>query len=141
MTIDLAPPGVSIEDYFGRVSHIEKPSQEVANNALELLAKVNIVLAQAASDGIDCAREPRVNSGWRPASYNATVPNAAPRSKHITGQAVDISDPEGALDEWCVQNLEVIAEVGLWLEHPLATKGWTHLQSVAPRSGNRVFYP
>ena len=41
---------------------------------------------------------------------------------------------------------EVLAEVGLWLEDPRWTfdpKGdhWVHLQTVPPRSGNRVFVP
>ena len=34
-----------------------------------------------------------------------------------------------------------LASLGLWMEHPLATKGWCHLQVVSPRSGMRVFYP
>ena len=136
----MADMNLTIEDYFGRVSHIAKPSQEVADNAVELLAKVNLLLARSATE-VECAALPKVNSGWRPETYNAIVPNASPRSKHITGQAIDISDPEGELDEWCMQNVDFLADVGLWMEHPLATKGWTHLQSVPPRSGNRVFYP
>ncbi len=132
--------GLTLDDYFGRVSHIAKPSQEVADNALELLAKVNLLLARAAPE-VECAAIPRVNSGWRPESYNATIANASPRSKHITGQAVDIADPEGELDDWCMQNVDFLVDVGLYLEHPLATKSWTHLQSVPPKSGNRVFYP
>jgi hypothetical protein len=113
----------------------------VIDNAQLLLPKVNALLERAAAAGVDCAVDPIVNSGWRPASYNATVPNAAVLSKHITGEAIDVRDPEGMLDDWCVRNLEVLAEIGLWLEHPLSTKGWCHVQSVAPRSGNRMFYP
>lgn len=131
---------LTLEDYFGRVSHIAKPSQEVSGNALELLAKVNLLLARAAAE-VECAAIPRVNSGWRPEIYNASIPNAAPKSKHITGQAVDLADPEGALDEWCMKNLHSLEELGLWLEHPLSTRRWTHLQSVPPRSQNRVFIP
>jgi hypothetical protein len=132
---------ISIDEYFGRMSHITQPPEDVRTNAAELLERVNTLLAIAAVAGLPEAAEPHVNSGWRSAEYNARVPNAAPRSKHITGQAVDIADPEGALDNWCVTNLHELEAAGLWLEHPLATKGWCHLQSVAPRSGSRMFYP
>lgn len=132
-------PAVTLDDYFGR--HIERPSAEVAANALELLARVNALLSNASTEGIEAAQNPKVNSGWRPASYNATIPNAAARSKHITGQAIDLADPEGVLDDWCVQHLESLEAIGLWLEHPLATKNWCHLQSIPPKSGKRIFYP
>lgn len=130
---------ISLEDYFGKVSHIEEPSDEVRENAAELLARVNALLADLA--GVEAAESPQVNSGWRPAAYNATVPNAAVKSKHITGHAIDLADPDGDLDEFLIDNPQALARHGLWLEHPLATKGWCHLQSVPPRSGNRVFYP
>ena len=35
----------------------------------------------------------------------------------------------------------VLKDLGLWLEHPAATKGWAHVQTKPPRSGRRVFYP
>jgi hypothetical protein len=130
---------IALEDYFGRVSHIEEPSEEVKANAADLLDRVNSMLSECPQ--IEPVTEAKVNSGWRPASYNATVPNAAPRSKHITGQAIDLADPEGELDEFLFDNPQILAAHGLYQEHPLATKGWCHVQSVAPRSGNRVFYP
>ena len=82
-----------------------------------------------------------VNSGWRPPGVNRDTPGAALRSKHMLGQAVDISDPDGDLDDWCLAHLDILSRIGLWLEHPAATKGWCHLQTVPPKSGNRVFYP
>jgi hypothetical protein len=45
------------------------------------------------------------------------------------------------LDDWCLEHPEVLQEIGLWQEHPAATKGWCHLQIVPPRSGKRVFFP
>lgn len=122
-----APPGAAPDD--------------VVEHATELVPKVNTMLAHAAADGIECAVDPQLASGWRPPEFNSTVPNAAPNSKHMTGQAVDVRDPDGELDAWCMTNLETLADLGLWMEHPAATKGWTHVQTVAPRSGNRVFYP
>jgi hypothetical protein len=82
-----------------------------------------------------------ISSGWRPMAVNARVPGAAPRSKHMSGQAVDLYDPEGDLDDWCMAHQDRLAAAGLWLEHPSATKSWCHLQSLPPKSGNRVFYP
>jgi hypothetical protein len=82
-----------------------------------------------------------VSSGWRPQAINAALANASPRSKHLSCEAIDLEDPEGALDAWCLRNLDALEAVGLWLEHPDATPGWCHLQTVPPRSGRRVFMP
>lgn len=114
----------------------------VVLNATHLLRKVNQLLALSglALEQHFTTRTP-ISSGWRPPAVNAYTPGAAPRSKHMTGDAVDIYDPEGELDEWCMEHLDILAEYGLWMEHPSATKGWCHLQQVPPRSGRRVFYP
>lgn len=141
-----------LEDYRTRVRVAEKAvitlseyqephgpmPEDVKNNAIDLLAKVNALLSEIQ---IIEAMDPIVNSGWRPAYYNKTVPNAAVNSKHITGQAVDIRDPDGALDEHLHTHFRLLIKHGLWMEHPSATKGWCHLQCVPPRSGNRIFYP
>lgn len=85
--------------------------------------------------------EHQVTSGWRPAIINMSTRGAAPRSKHLTAQAVDLADIEGTLDDWCLKNPQVLASIGLWQEHPASTKSWIHIQIVPPKSGNRVFYP
>lgn len=134
---------ITLEDYFGRVSHIAAPDAATTANATELLTRVNALLAvvNESHPGLEAAMKPAVNSGWRPAAYNATVPNAAVKSKHITGQAIDLADPDGELDDLLENHTNLLEIAGLWMEHPLATKGWCHLQFVPPRSGNRVFYP
>lgn len=85
----------------------------------------------------------KVTSGWRPPEVNAKTAGAAPKSKHMTGQAIDLADQEGDLDDWLMsaEGQAAMAELGLWHEHPAATKGWAHLQTVPPRSGRRTFYP
>ena len=113
-------------------------------NAEELLHRVNELIEVMSADDVMFDKRPDgtyINSGWRPPAVNSGIANAAPRSKHITGQAIDLYDPEGEIDEWCMENPQVLETVGLWQEHPAATKGWCHLQSVPPRSGRRVFYP
>ena len=134
---------ITEDDYFGRMSHQYEPDAEVVRNANKLLDRVNAMLdvINETHPGIEGAMNPHVNSGWRPAAYNATVPNAAVKSKHITGQAIDLRDLDGDLDEFLYANQKYLQLAGLYMEHPAATKGWTHLQSEPPRSGNRVFFP
>jgi hypothetical protein len=132
---------ITLEQYFGRMSHIEEPTDAVVAAATDLLFKVNALLVRCAALGIVMADPTPIHSGWRPACYNAGVPGAAVKSKHITGQAVDISDDEGALHEFLFAQQAILEQEELWMEHPAATKGWCHLQSIPPRSGNRVFFP
>jgi uncharacterized protein YcbK (DUF882 family) len=68
-----------------------------------------------------------LTSGYRPGRYNAAV-GGSPKSSHMTCQAVDISDRDGKLKEWCVKNIEVLNKLGLYMEDPAKTKTWIHLQ-------------
>ena len=81
----------------------------------------------------------KVNSGWRPPAVNVATPNAAMNSKH-TPAKISTADPDGDLDEWLMtaEGQAALVEIGLWMEHPAATKSWTHLQTVPPKSGRRV---
>ena len=107
---------------------------ELLENAIDTVEKVNKLL-----DAFGSQR--KVTSGYRPASVNAAIPNAAKKSNHMLCKACDLEDVDGKLDKWCMDNLHVLTEIGLWLEHPSATKTWCHIQTVPPKSGNRVFYP
>ena len=113
---------------------------EIEAAAAVTVARANILIA-AFQSATDDNEERKITSGWRPPAINAATPNAAPRSKHMSGHAIDISDPEGDLDEWCLAHPEQLEAIGLWQEHPSATKSWCHLQTVPPKSGKRVFYP
>lgn len=119
----------------------------IARAAVTTVDLANKLLAIAEADGVGLVRKADtrsfVTSGWRPPAINAATPNAAPSSKHMTGQAIDIYDPDGDLDEWCMSpgGQKALVNLGLWLEHPSATKGWTHVQTIPPRSLNRVFFP
>jgi hypothetical protein len=120
-------------------------TEEIIENAKSLLARVNKLMFVLANYQVELEVHPKtkslVSSGWRPPQVNADTRGAAPKSKHMSGLAVDIYDPEGEIDSFCMTNLDKLEKLGLWMEHPSATKGWCHLQSVPPRSGNRVFYP
>lgn len=63
------------------------------------------------------------------------------KSKHLSGEADDISDPQQELQAWCKENVEKLEEIGLWMEDFSATPTWVHFQIVPPRSGKRWFVP
>lgn len=86
-----------------------------------------------------------VTSGLRSSKQQEELIKAgksnATKSKHMYGMAADVSDPEGKLARWCLDNVKVLEEAGLWCEHPDYTPGWVHFQMTPPRSGNRFFIP
>lgn len=111
-------------------------------NAEVTVQRANRLLAlYEASTGDE--RDRSVNSGWRPAAVNSSIKGAAPRSKHMTGEAIDIGDEDDSLDAWLLteSGQKALESCGLWLEHPDATPRWCHVQTLPPRSGNRVFRP
>lgn len=114
------------------VAYKAELTAEIKSNAKEVIRRVNLLLARAAVTA-------DASSGWRPASVNANAGGAA-KSKHMLGQAIDVQDSSKVLQKWCMVNQHVLEELGLWMEHPRDTPTWCHLQSVPPRSGNRVFY-
>lgn len=63
------------------------------------------------------------------------------KSKHLFGQAVDISDPKQELQAWCKANIDKLKEIGVWMEDFSATKNWVHFQIVPPKSGLLFFKP
>jgi len=116
-------------------------TDEICANARDTVAKANQLLERA---GFAHIRS--VNSGWRPRKINNATPNAVPGSHHLSGSAIDLPDPDRTLARWCVNHLEILAEIGLWMEDPRWTYDasgdhWVHLQIVPPKSGRRVFVP
>lgn len=135
---------ITIRDYFmGRdVQYAEQLTSELKLSAGETVRRVNLLLAEYGEPTpVNPATQSAVSSGWRPPAVNARTAGAAAKSRHMTCQAIDIYDPDGDIDNWCMDNLDKLAIAELWMEHPAATKGWCHLQIVPPRSGKRVFYP
>lgn len=106
---------------------------EIRGNAAQAIALVNQLLTRSGFTALDAS------SGWRPASVNSAAGGAA-KSKHLSGQAIDVRDVDKLFQNWCMANLDVLEELGLWMEHPRDTPTWCHLQTVPPRSGRRVFY-
>lgn len=135
---------ITIPQYFmGRdKTYAAALTAEITKNADDLLTRVNFLMAVFYTTN-PTAHSRAVNSGWRPPALNAKVPGAATHSYHMTGQAIDIGDDDGALDAWLmtIPGQKALVDARLWMEHPQSTPRWTHLQSEAPRSGRRVFYP
>lgn len=140
---------ILLADYFmgRREQYPLAMSPEIERQALLTCELASKLLEQARTYGVSLDVNPKtrslVASGWRPPAYNATVAGAAPNSKHMTGQAIDIYDPDGDLDDWLMtgEGQAALMALGLWMEHPSATKSWSHLQTIPPRSSKRVFYP
>ena len=133
---------ITLEMYLmGRDKTHDCP-EEVKRNAAELIEKVNRLLAHMAPL---INRFPKlviaVSSGWRPAQINAATKGAAPKSHHLTGNALDITDHVSILKDWCMANLDKLEECGLYMESPEHSPTWLHLQQLPPKSGKRVFYP
>lgn len=115
-------------------THASEYSQEISDNLDRLLIALNKFR--------ELYRKPMtVSSGWRPPSLNATVAGAAKKSNHMLGLACDFRDLDGGLDEFCVNNQDILEACGLYLEAPEKTPNWCHLQVVAPKSGRRIFQP
>ena len=138
---------INHSDYFRSydIQYINDLTEEIRQSARVTIIRVNKLITALQQNEIALQINPRydsvVNSGWRPPAINAAIPTAALASKHMLGQACDLHDPGGDIDEWCMTHQNELSEIGLWLEHPSATKNWCHVQTVAPRSGRRVFYP
>lgn len=86
-----------------------------------------------------------ISSGYRPAAINSSV-GGAKKSNHIECLAVDfVDDAKQTLGKWCLSNLIVLEELGLYMEDLRHTKGvstnWVHLQLKKPLSGKRIFIP
>lgn len=128
--------------YKGRnVQYANELTPEIAANAVETLARANKLLDIFYAKNKSALKR-GCNSGWRPPEVNKSVANAAKKSLHMTGKAIDIEDEDEMLDKWCMTDVgrKAMLDIGLWLEHPISTPRWCHLQTVPPGSGNRVFY-
>lgn len=135
-------------DYFmGRdLAYPQHLTDEIRSNAAELLGRVNLLLSWAVADQVRPASDARtgtaVASGWRPPAINEATSNAAAKSRHLTGEAIDLRDT-GTRDlaRWCLRNIDALEEIGLWMEDPQWTPTWVHLQIVPPGSHRRVYCP
>lgn len=124
---------VTLEEYLMGRDKIAPLTSDLRKNAEEMVKRVNELLSHF-------GEYRHVTSGYRPQVINKRIPNAAPRSNHMVCKACDLYDPNGDLDEWCVENLFILVQIGLWLESTKSTPGWCHVSITPPASGNRIFF-
>jgi hypothetical protein len=140
---------IDLAQYFmGRdATHEHQLGTDMRRNAARTVEFANALLVLAKVGGVSLEADPRsgsiVTSGWRPPDINAATPGASLRSLHMTCEAIDLFDPDGDLDDWLMAGAgqKVMADLGLWHEHPSFTKGWAHVQTRPPRSKRRTFAP
>lgn len=85
----------------------------------------------------------RITSGVRSQEEEMRIDPAHPDSAHTKGAAVDIldPDPDKRLWNWCLDHIDLMVELGLYLEDRLYSPNHVHFQWWAPLSGNRIFKP
>lgn len=142
---------ISLSEYFGKFSDHTAVTEEIKENALNLLERVDQLMAYAIEDKVNLPINPNTQSqvsgteygGYRPPECTqGAQPSALNRwkgSSHKAGLGVDVYDPQNALDNWITDAILTLRS--LYREHPAYTHGWCHLTTRAPRSGKRTFYP
>lgn len=114
----------------------------IKSNLLVLCQRLNAVetlwLAQGGTPFV-------VVSGLRSQTQQENLIKAgksnAKHSKHLSGCAADIADPNGVLKIWLKSNPQILNNACLWCEASEATPNWCHFQISPPASGNRWFIP
>jgi len=134
---------ISMDELLNNKYKLADQSVEIQANLKSLLNKINQVRTL-------WAKSMTVTSGLRTMEDHLRIYKAKGitdqkkipmKSKHLYGQAVDISDPNQALQAWCKANETTLTSIGLWMEDFSATKTWVHFQIVPPASGKRWFMP
>ncbi len=116
-------------------------TEEINNNAVILLDKVNNLLKELGIENSD------VTSGWRPATINSKTANAAKRSAHLIGKAVDLLDNSNQdLAKLIASRPDLLRKYELFLENLNSTRGvdqnWVHLDYMSRSDRpSRVFNP
>lgn len=77
-----------------------------------------------------------VSSGYRPGKYNVAA-GGAKNSAHLLCMAADFRDVDGSIKKFCLENINLLEECGLYMESPKDTPTWCHLQ-IRPTK-NRIF--
>lgn len=136
---------ISLADYIGPWGNSPDWTSARQANAEKLLAAVNVLMGLAESDGVRFPTNVLTHSQISGAKYGGfrpqDCPQGAPHSNHKEGLAVDLFDPNGEIDAYCMAHLDKLELCGIWIEAPDSTPHWSHWSCVPPHSGNRVFIP
>lgn len=136
---------ISLAQYIGGHANSKDLTDVRRHNAAVLLNVVNAAIAHMQKKGVVFKTNPKTETqisgntegGFRP---QGTI-TGKKFSAHKEGMAVDIYDPDNAIDNYITAHPEVLDTFNLYREHPSATPRWCHLTTRAPKSGRRTFYP
>lgn len=136
---------ITLAQYAGPWKGTPAWTREIEVNARQLLITVNALQEFMIANGVAFPINPATNSNVSGKRYGGFRPPettvGAARSNHKRALAIDLFDPVGKIDAWCMAHLPQLEAFGIWIEHPERTSKWAHWQIVPPASGNRVFYP
>ncbi len=136
---------ISITDYFGHWFDHPDATAERKANATKLLVRVGELEALAIADGVVFQTNPNTGTNVAGQQYGGFRPQActqgAAHSAHKEGLAIDLYDPDNAIDKWMLAHQDKLIECGIYIEHPDSTPHWAHLSIKAPGSGRHVFQP
>lgn len=133
---------VSLKELLKDVAFSSLPKDH-QDNIMNLLERINKVRSAY-------AKPMTVTSGYRSMEDHLRIykqkgitdqKRIPMQSRHLYGMAADISDPKQELQKWCLANVKLLEDVGLWCEDFSATKNWVHFQITPPKSGKRFFMP
>ena len=122
---------ISMDEILMGRANFQDLSPELQANGNALLTAVNAFRTEYGIPMI-------VTSGYRLDADNVAA-GGAKNSAHMTLQACDFRDSDGALFEFIKKDPTILDRCGLWMEDPRWTSNWVHLQ-VRPASV-RVFLP
>lgn len=134
---------IPLHKYFSRAEYLKGRevyyplTEEMEQNLIKLLTALNPI-REAYGKGLI------VSSGYRDPGTNERV-GGSKKSNHMMCLACDFKDNDEAFGKWCMENLALLEEHGLYMESLTVTHAgknkWVHLQKAPTKSGNRVFMP
>lgn len=133
---------ITMKELLSNQCEYKDVTGDVRRNLDELFIKMNKVREKY-------GKPMTVTSGLRTIKHHLNIyarkgiypPKVPMKSNHLFGRACDIADGNKEFKKWCLENIEFLEEVGLWMEDFSATPTWVHFQINPPKSGNRFFKP
>jgi hypothetical protein len=136
---------ITVQQYLGPWDGSKEVTEEIETNAYTLLMVTAKLMEVMEKEGVSFPINPATKSQISGSKYGGFRPQGctqgAPLSKHKTGEAVDIWDPLDEIDDWLMEHQPLLTAMGIYIEHPDYTKGWSHWSIKAPKSGHHVFIP
>ena len=102
--------------------------ESVRNNLIDLIARINL---------IGYPKPAICTSGYRSPEYNKAI-GGAKKSAHCLGRAIDISDKDGEIKKFIMEQDRLLEKLGLRMESPISAPTWVHIDSM-PVKHSRVF--